>query len=53
MRLYLIASNIWNLVATKTTNKPAAVAGQPIMGAKTSGSPAEALMIRYRCQNDG
>jgi len=53
MRLYLIASNIWNLVATKTTNKPGTVAGQPIGAAKTSTSPGEALMIRYHCQNDG
>ena len=53
MRLYLISSNIWSLKATKTNNKPGTVAGQPIGAAKTSGAAAEALMIRYYCQNDG
>ena len=53
MRLYLIVSNIWTLKVTKTTNKPGTVAGQPIGAAKTSTEPAEALMIRYHCQNDG
>jgi len=52
MRLYLIVSNIWSLVVTKTTNKPTG-SGQPVGMARSNDGQALAVMIRYACQNDG